>query len=220
MIHNDRMNANPISVLLVDDHLVVRSGCRRLLERRGRIKVVAETETGEEACELYRTHTPDVVIMDLSLPGMGGMEAARRILAHEPKARILLFTIHNNALLAERAMQGGAMGYITKASSADVIVSAVEKVARGEKVLGPEVAHALALKRIGQEDSPLACLAAREFELFELITWGHSGAEIAQTLHLSPKTVSNYLHRIKQKLDISTTAEMVHLAIRHGIYKP
>lgn len=214
------MNDGTLSVLIVDDHEVVRSGCRRLLEKTGRIEVVAEARSGEEAWELYRKHAPDVVIMDLSLPGMGGLEAARRILAHEPKARILLFTIHDNALLAERAMQAGAMGYVTKASAADVLVSAVESVSRGKKFMGPEIAHALALKRVGQETSPLASLAAREFDVFELVTQGLSSAEIAETLHLSPKTVSNYVHRIKQKLGVSTTIEMVHLAIRHGLYKP
>jgi len=209
-----------ISVLLVDDHAVVRTGYRRLLEASGKIKVVAETGSGEEACRLQAECTPDVVVMDLSLPGMGGLEAIRRIRAKDGRCRILVFSMHENALLAERAIQAGATGYITKSSSSDTMVEAVLQVSGGKHYLGPDIAQNLALNRIAGEESPFGSLSQREFEVFEMLVNGKGTNEIAAALFLTPKTVSNYLSQIKQKLDASSTAELVHLAMQHGLIKP
>ncbi|NOY15482.1 MAG: response regulator transcription factor [Gammaproteobacteria bacterium] len=211
------MSDKPITVLLADDHMVVRTGYRRLLEQSGHIEVVAEAENGEVACRLYQEHTPDVVIMDLSMPGIGGLEASRRILSREPSACILIFSLHDNVLLAERALQAGILGYITKASSPEVLIQAVVTVAQHRKFLGPDIAQSVALRNMDEEDSSLSNLSPREMEIFRLVVEGRSGAEIASTLHLTNKTVSNYLHQIKQKLNVHTSAELVHVAIQNGL---
>ncbi|NOY15484.1 MAG: response regulator transcription factor [Gammaproteobacteria bacterium] len=211
------MSNEPITVLLVDDHMVVRTGYRRLLEQSGYIEVAAEAENGEVACRLYQEHTPDVVVMDLSMPGIGGLEAARRILSHQPSACILIFSLHDNVLLAERALQAGILGYITKASSPEVLIQAVATVAQHRKFLGPDIAQSVALRNMGEEDSALSNLSPREMEIFRLVVEGKSGAEISSILHLTSKTVSNYLHQIKQKLNVRTSAELVHVAIQNGL---
>ncbi len=213
------MSDKSITVLLADDHMVVRAGYSRLLEQSGHIKVVAEAEDGEGACRMHRKHTPDVVVLDLSMPGIGGLEAARRILSYQPSACILIFSLHDNVLLAERALQAGILGYITKASSTEVLVQAVETVAQHRKFLGPDIAQSVALRNIGEEDSSLSNLSPRELEIFRMVIEGSSGAEIASILHLTSKTVSNYLHQIKQKLNVHTTAELVHIAIQNGLIK-
>ncbi len=211
------MSEKPITVLLADDHMVVRTGYSRLLEQSGHIKVVAEAEDGEGACQLYREHRPDVVVMDLSMPGIGGLEASRRILSYQPSACILIFSLHDNVLLAERALQAGILGYITKASSPEVLIQAVEVVAQHRKYLGPDIAQSVALRNMGEEDSSLSKLSPRELEIFRLVVEGSSGPEISSTLSLTSKTVSNYLHQIKQKLNVHTSAELVHIAIQNGL---
>ncbi|GMT39858.1 MAG: DNA-binding response regulator [bacterium] len=211
------MSDKPITVLLADDHMVVRTGYRRLLEQSGHIEVVAEAENGEVACRLYQEHIPDVVVMDLSMPGIGGLEAARRILSRKPSACILIFSLHDNVLLAERALQAGILGYITKASSPEVLIQAVVTVAQHRKFLGPDIAQSVALRNMDEEDSSLSNLSPREMEIFLLVVEGKSGAEIASTLHLTNKTVSNYLHQVKQKLNVHTSAELVHVAIQNGL---
>ena len=211
------MSDKPITVLLADDHMVVRTGYRRLLEQSGHIEVVAKAENGEVACRLYQEHIPDVVVMDLSMPGIGGLEAARRILSRQPSACILIFSLHDNVLLAERALQAGILGYITKASSPEVLIQAVVTVAQHRKFLGPDIAQSVALRNMDEEDSSLSNLSPREMEIFRLVVEGKSGAEIASILHLTSKTVSNYLHQIKQKLNVRTSAELVHVAIQNGL---
>jgi two-component system invasion response regulator UvrY len=206
-----------INVLLVDDHAVVRTGYRRLLETQPHIRILAEAATAEEGRRLYFEQHPDVVVMDISMPGIGGIEGIRRILSRDATARILICSIHDNSLLADRALQSGALGYVTKASDPEVLVKAVETVGRGKVFLGPDIAQALALKHIEKESSPLAVLSPREFEIFRLVADGRSGNIIADRLCLSTKTVSNYLSQIKKKLDVSSTAELVHLAMRHGL---
>jgi len=155
--------------------------------------------------------------MDLSMPGIGGLEAARRILSREPSACILIFSLHDNVLLAERALQAGILGYITKASSPEVLIQAVVTVAQHRKFLGPDIAQSVALRNMDEEDSSLSNLSPREMEIFLLVVEGKSGAEIASTLHLTNKTVSNYLHQVKQKLNVHTSAELVHVAIQNGL---
>lgn len=210
------MNKVNLSVLLIDDHEVVRSGCRRLLEQANH-RVVGEASSGEQGLELYRALAPDVVIVDLLLPGMGGLEITQQILARQPEASIVIFTVQNNVTLAERVMKLGALGYVTKASDSSVLLNAVKQVANHKEFLGPDIAQAIALKQIHQQDSPFAGLTTREFEIFQLAAKGLGSSVISETLHLSPKTVANHLYRIKQKLDVTTSAEMAHLAIRHDL---
>jgi len=202
--------------LLIDDHEVVRSGCRRLLEQGGHT-VVGEASSGEQGLELYRELSPDVVIVDLLLPGMSGLEVTQQILARKPKASIVIFTVQNNVALAERVIKLGALGYVTKASDSSVLLNAVNHVAAHKEFLGPDIAQALALKQIHQQNSPFADLTTREFEVFQLAAKGLDSPAISEALHLSPKTVANHLYRIKQKLGVTTSAEMARLAIRYGL---
>jgi len=206
-----------IRVLLVDDHAVVRAGFKTLLENQGDIRVVAEAANGEAACRQFAQDPPDVVIMDLSLPGIGGLEAIRRIVARQAQARILVFSMHEDVVFVEQALQAGARGYLGKSSAASVLVEAVRQIANGSIFLDPDIAQRLAYHKTKGADSPFDGLSTREFEIFCLLAEGLNANEIAQRLSLSCKTVANYATQIKNKLDVGTVAELARLAIRHGI---
>jgi two-component system, NarL family, invasion response regulator UvrY len=209
----------PVRVLLVDDHEVVRAGYRTLLQESG-VEVVGEAADGAIACQQYLTLAPDVVIMDLSLPGAGGLEAIRRILARDPEARILVFSIHDDVAFVEQALRAGARGYITKASAAEILVEAVGEVASGRTYLDRQLAQVLALRNTHGQVGALSCLSVREFEIFCLLAEGIAVAAVAKRLSLSQKTVGNYATQIKRKLNVQNTSELVHLAIRHGVLRP
>jgi DNA-binding NarL/FixJ family response regulator len=206
-----------VRVLLVDDHAVVREGYRRLLERTPEIEVVAEAATGEDAYRVFCDLNPDVVVMDINLPGMSGIEAARRMLAREPDARILVFSMHEDALFGSRALQAGARGYVTKASAPEVLVEAVKAVSAGRLYISHDMAQELALQTVPGQDLPLNALSPREFEVFRLLAEGKSVADIARILSLSQKTVANYQSLIKQKLEADTSAQMVWIALKRGL---
>jgi DNA-binding NarL/FixJ family response regulator len=206
-----------VRVLLVDDHAVVREGYRRLLERTPEIEVVAEAATGEDAYRVFCELGPDVVVMDINLPGMSGIEAARRMLAREPDARILVFSMHEDALFGSRALQAGARGYVTKASAPEVLVEAVKAVSAGRLYISHDMAQELALQTVPGQDVPLNTLSPREFEVFRLLAEGKSIADIARILSLSQKTVANYQSLIKQKLEADTSAQMVWIALKRGL---
>lgn len=206
-----------VQVLLADDHAVVREGYRRLLERTPDITVVAEAANGEEAYRLFCELAPDVVVMDINLPGMSGVEAARRIIAREPLARVLMFSMHEDAMFASRALQGGARGYVTKASAPEVLVDAVRAVAGGKPYISQDVAQQLALQALPGQRLPLNHLSPREFEVFRLLAEGRSIAEIAQVMCLSHKTIANYQSSIRQKLELTNAAQVVRLAMSHGL---
>lgn len=211
------MNAVPITLMLVDDHAIVRSGFRRLLEQEPQLQIVAEADNGERAYALYVRKTPDVVVIDLSMPGMSGFETIRRIVAREPTARILVFSMHEDAMRAERAIQLGARGYVTKSSAPDVLARAIVEVAAGRLFLSADVAQAIAQSKIAGEDNPLKQLSAREFEIFRLLVAGHGATDIADILNLSAKTVANNRTLINQKLRTSGDVELVLLALRHNL---
>ncbi len=212
---------NTIHVLLVDDHAVVRAGYRTLLDAAPGIEVVAEAERGEEACQRYAELRPEVVVMDLSLPGIGGLEAIRRIAARDHQAAILVFSMHDDTAFVEKALTAGARGYITKNSAAETMVDAVRAVAAGKPYIDHELAQNLALHRTGSGGRGIfSCLTTREFQIFSLLADGFTPAETANELALSYKTVANYTTQIKAKLNVKTTTELVHLAIRHGIIDP
>ena len=206
-----------VRVLLADDHAVVREGYRRLLERTPDIKVVAETGTGEEAYRLFCDLAPDVVIMDINLPGMSGVEATRRVVAREPQAKVLIFSMHEDAMFASRALQAGARGYVTKASAPEVLVDAVRAVSAGKAYISQDVAQQLALQALPGQRLPLNHLSPREFEVFRLLAEGRSVAEIAQVMCLSQKTIANYQSSIRQKLELTNAAQVVRLAMSHGL---
>ena len=206
-----------IRVLLTDDHEVVRAGYARLLETTSDIDVIAEASSGEEACTGYFECRPDVLIMDLNMPGMGGLEACRRIMARDPKANILVFSVHENEVMLERALDVGIKGYISKRSASQVMIQAVRKVAAGDVYIGEEMISHLIGQRKSAEGGQLKDLTPREFEVFRLLADSKSVNEIAGILNISPKTVGHHMTHIKEKLGISNIAGLTHLAIRLGI---
>jgi two-component system, NarL family, invasion response regulator UvrY len=207
----------PIRLMLVDDHAIVRSGFRRMLEQEPNLLIVAEADNGERAYALFVKEMPDVVVMDLSMPGMSGFETIRRIVAREPTARILVFSMHEDAMRAERAIQLGARGYVTKSSAPEVLAKAIVEVAAGKLFLSADVAQAIAQSKLAGEDNPLKVLTAREFEIFRLLVAGRGAADIARILNLSAKTVANNRTLINQKLRASGDVELVLLALRHDL---
>jgi DNA-binding NarL/FixJ family response regulator len=206
--------------MLVDDHAVVREGYRRLIEKHKDLEVVAEAADGEAAYVLYKQLKPDVVVLDLSMPGRGGVEVLRRLRQWDEGARVLIFTMHQNAAFAVQAFRAGAKGYITKSSAPELLISAIREVAAGKTALSPDVDHVLALARISDEDSLLDGLTAREFDIFRMLADAKGVEDIAATLNLSPKTVSNYHYLIKSKLGVASDIELVRLAVRLKIVEP
>jgi len=208
------MDTPGISVMLVDDHAVVREGYRRLIEKHNGMKVVAEAADGDAAYKLYKELTPDVVVLDLTMPGRGGIEVIRHLRQRDGGARILVFSMHQNAAYALQAFQAGARGYITKSSPPELLVTAIRDVAAGKKALSPDIGHELAMMRINPEVLAPESLTAREFDIFRMLAEAKSVGEIAATLNLSTKTVANYHYLIKSKLGVSSDIELVHLAMR------
>ncbi|MGD2083347.1 MAG: response regulator transcription factor [Chromatiales bacterium] len=209
-----------IRVLLCDDHEVVRAGYQRLLESTPDIRVVAQAASGEEAFRKYLEQRPDVVVMDLSMPGMGGLEASRRILSHDESAGILVFSVHENEVMLSRALDRGVRGYISKRSASRVMVEAVRQVAAGRMYVDQEMLPHLLSRRPSPDQQGLSCLSAREFEVFRLLVDSKSVREIAEILAISPKTAGHHVTALKTKLGIADVAGLTRLAIRLGIINP
>ncbi len=207
-----------IRILLVDDHAVVRTGFRLLLQARPDIAVVGEAESGEAACQRYLELSPDVVVMDIAMPGMGGIEALRRIRAHDPQAKVLALSAHDDPMHARRALREGALGFLSKRSAPETLLEAVSDVGSGQRYIDPRVAQRLALEDIGgAESSPIKRLSEREFDVFIRLARGASVQRIADDLRLSASTVGTHLYNVKQKLGVSNQSELTLLAIRHGL---
>jgi len=211
------MSTSAIRVLLVDDHAVVRAGYRHLLARDPRIEVVGEAGDAQSAYLAFCKLAPNVVVMDIALPGASGIEAMRRILAREPDARVLVFSMYEDAIFPTRALQAGARGYLTKSSGPDMLVEAVLAVARGEQYLSHDAAQAVALHAQGPGSHPEPMLSQREFEVLQMLARGETLAQIARRLNLSEKTVANYQSSIKQKLGASNNIQIVQKAARLGL---
>jgi two-component system, NarL family, invasion response regulator UvrY len=209
-----------INVLIADDHEVVRAGYQRLLESNADITVVAEASSGEEALQRYMEYHPDVTVMDLTMHGIGGLKASSRILAYDSEAKILIFSVHENEVLLNRVLDRGVLGYISKRSASRVMIDAVRKVAKGEMYIGQEMVPYLVKHKTTVETELISELTGREFEVFQLLVGSKSVNEIAELLHLSPKTVGHHFTRIKNKLDISDLAGLTRLAIRLGVIEP
>ncbi|MAX52130.1 MAG: DNA-binding response regulator [Methylophaga sp.] len=203
--------------MLTDDHAVVRSGLCRLLEQNAEIKVIAEAESGEQAYQTYPDNKPDVLVMDMSMPGMGGLEALRRILHRWPDARVIMFSMHENATYAIQSLTAGAMGYVAKSGNAEDLVKAVKEVASGKSFLSADMAQKVALQSLTGDDNPTQRLTSREFEVFRLLAEGKLVEEIAGRLNIGQKTVANYQTSLKQKLDIHSPVELVRLAMKYGV---
>ena len=208
--------AQMITILVIDDHPIVRAGCKQLIQQIPSAKVV-EAETGEEGYKLFQEIYPDMVLLDITLPGLGGLEILRKMRANRENAKILMFSMHEDPVFASRAMQTGARGYITKNNAADHLVEAVEKVLAGKTYLSPDTAQQLAMLNVGAGESALSDLSRRELEILRLLGEGKSMTEIAGVLGISYKTVANNLTQIKSKLDINKTAELMRFAIGHGL---
>ena len=207
-----------IRVLLVDDHAVVRTGFRLLLQSQPDITVVAEAQSGEAACQMYAELTPDVVVMDLGMPGMGGLEALRRIRARNSAARVLALSAHDDPMHARRALREGALGFLSKRSAPEALIEAIASIAAGRRYLDPDLAQKLALAEIeGATRSPIEQLSEREFEVFIRLAGGATVQKIADDLKLSASTIGTHLYNIKQKLGVVNQSELTLLAIRHGL---
>ena len=208
-----------VTIVLVDDHAVVRAGVKRLLEQEPLFEVIGEAESGEKGYQLFGALKPDVMVMDLSMPGMGGLEAIRRIMMRHEKAKILVLSMHEDLSFANQALKLGAKGYLIKNTLGDDLVKAIETISRGEVFLSDEIAKKIAVSSIEGDQDPIHDLSAREFEIFRLLAEGLEVDAIATTLNISSKTVSNYQTMIKQKLNINTPIELIRYAIKAGVIK-
>ena len=211
------MNKALIRVMLVDDHAVVRAGIKRLLEQENQFSVVAEAESGERAYMLFGEFLPDICVMDISMPGMGGLEAIKKIIARYPNAKLLVLSMHENAAFANQAIKVGAKGYLAKNGLAEELINALESVIKNQLYINANIAKKIAVESHSKQQDLLHQLTAREFEIFRMLCEGVEINQIAQLLNISIKTVANYQTTIKQKLGIHNTVEMVRLAIRSGL---
>jgi len=205
-----------LRILLADDHAAVRMGFRLLLEGAGGT-VVDEVDSGEAAVTAYAHHRPDVLVMDVSMPGIGGLGALERLLARTPDAHVLLLSAHDDAQIPARALRTGATGYLSKRAQPQELIRAVAQVARGQRYVDPELAPQLALAQLGGGVDPAAALTDKEFAIFLQLAQGRSVSDIAAAHKLSPSTVGTHLYHIKQKLNASNAAELALIAVRCGL---
>ncbi|WP_421297145.1 UvrY/SirA/GacA family response regulator transcription factor [Aeromonas sp. 604015] len=207
-----------INVFLVDDHELVRTGIRRILEDVRGIKVVGEAQSGETAVTFCRQHHPDVILMDMNMPGIGGLEATRKILRIRPDVRIIVLTIHSENPFPTKVMQAGAAGYLTKGAAPDEMIQAIRLVHSGQRYISPVIAQQMALSQFASADeNPFKSLSERELQIMMMITKGQKVTDISEQLNLSPKTVNSYRYRLFSKLGINGDVELTHLAIRYGM---
>jgi len=207
-----------ISILIVDDHDLVRTGLKNILGDAGDLELVGEASTGEEAIRLARQFEPNVILMDVGLPGLSGLETTERILKSQPDIRIIVLTAHSEPPLPARLLDIGATGYLTKACDARELVNAVRTVARGERYIGADIAQQLAISLLpGTPQSPFQELTARELEIALMLTQGMKMPSIAEVINVSPKTVATYKYRIYEKVGVNSEVELLRMALRHGL---
>jgi DNA-binding NarL/FixJ family response regulator len=206
-----------IRVMLVDDHMIVRAGVRRLLESANEFEIVAEAESGEQAYELFPKVEPEVTLIDINMPGMGGIEAINRIRHRFPDAKIIVLSMYEHGPFIAQAMKAGASGYLTKASLGDELIKAIKLVTQGRKFMSASVAEDFAFNAVAKSNSPFDDLSTKEFEIFRLTAQGKEIIEIADALKLSEKTIANYQSILKKKLNVNSSIEIVKLAIHHGL---
>ena len=206
-----------IQIVLVDDHAMVRMGFRLLLEGASDIGIVAEGATGEEVIPLVRAHRPDVLVMDLSMPGMGGLATLERLRSHDLSVRVLVLSAHHDPIHVRRALSAGARGYLCKRTAPEMLVDAVRQVARGQLYLDRDIAAEVALHELTAGSDPMATLSTREFEVFIQLARGEAVAKIAQVMCVSPSTIGTHLYHVKQKLGASNAAELAMIAMRSGL---
>ena len=208
-----------IKVILVDDHAVVRAGYKILLKNIDAIEVVAEAANGEDAVQLSKNYNPDVIVMDISLPGIGGIEAIRQIILLDGNAKILVFSMHEELVFVEQALQAGAHGYMTKSANPELLSKAIKQIYNGKKYIDDELQKRMLYKKSAEDDPQLSDLSTREFQIFCLLAEGLTTVEISKRLSISYKTAANYSTQIKSKLNASTVADIARIAIRANIIK-
>ncbi len=209
-----------IKLILADDHRLVRSGLRRVLEDTPGFEVVAEASSGEEVVELAKAHAPDVILMDVNMPGIGGLEATRRILLRSPDTKIIAVSMYMEEPYPSRLLTAGARGYISKDAAAEEVVAAIKRVQAGGHYVAAAVAGNLAASLVkggANEKSPFERLSQREMQVMLMVTKGHGTQEISDRLCLSPKTVSTYRYRLFDKLNVSNDVELTRMAMRYGL---
>lgn len=207
-----------IKVMVVDDHYLVRTGIRRMLDDQPGISVIAEAESGEEALAIMRTCEPDLVLMDVRMPGIGGLEATHKITRKYDGVRVIAVTVCEEEPFPSRLLKAGASGYLTKGADIEEMVRAIKTVYLGQRYISPNVAQQMALRSCdGYEANPFDVLSSRELQVMTMIINGKKVHEISDRLSLSPKTINTYRYRIFDKLSISSDVEMTLLAIRHGL---
>ena len=211
---------NKISVILADDHAVVRMGFRLLLQDTKDITVAGEAESGEEVIKLLNTLTADIIVMDLSMPGIGGLETISRIVSKVKSPKILILSAHEDAIHPKRSLKAGANGYLSKRGAAEELIKAIRQIHSGNMYIEPSIAQKVAMSQMGGETSPVDVLSEREFDVFMALANGKTVNQIAETLHLSPRTVGTHLYNIKQKLNASNQTELALIAIKSGLINP
>lgn len=214
------MSRHAIRVLLVDDHAVVREGYRSFLQKHSGIEVVAEAGDAAAAYQRYKETRPDVVVMDISMPGRGGIDATEHLRRWDPLARVLIFTMHAEAAYALQAFRAGAKGYVTKSSEPEILVSAVKDIAEGRLAICQEISAAIAMSSLAPDASGLEDLSPREFEILRMILAARTTDEIATTLNLSRKTAANYHYTIKSKLRVTSDIDLLYFGLRNGLVGP
>ncbi len=203
--------------MLVDDHAIVREGYRSLLQKQQNMSVIAEASDGAQAYLSYKEHNPDIVIMDISMPGQGGLAAITRIKQLDNTAKIIVFSMHQNPSFAMQATRAGALAYVTKSSDPEVLIRAILDVQQNKYTLSADIAQALALEKLGTDATALEQLTVREFEILRMLVEATPTQTIAETLNISPKTVANAHYIIKKKLNVKSDIELTHLAIKMNI---
>lgn len=207
-----------INILLTDDHALVRTGIKRLLEDSKQVKIIGEADSGEASLQMAQTLKPDVILMDVNMPGIGGVEASRRILQRNPAQKIIILTIHTEQTFPKRLLEIGAKGYLTKECDIDEMISAIKLVYNGGSYIEPRIAQQLALSLLpGNEENPVDRLSRREFQVMLMISHGQSNNEISEKLCLSPKTVSTYRSRLLEKLGAHNEVDLVKIAVEQGM---
>lgn len=207
-----------IRVLLTDDHALVRTGIRRLLEDSKQVEIAGEAENGEDSIKLAQDLKPDVILMDVNMPGIGGVEACRRILQRDPEQKIIALTVHNEQTFPKRMLEIGAKGYLTKECGVEEMLAAIQQVSRGGAYIAPDIAQQLALSLLpGNKHNPIDLLSRREFQVMLMISHGLTNAEISEKLCLSPKTVSTYRLRLLEKLGAQNEVDLIKIAVEQGM---
>ncbi|GAA0852294.1 UvrY/SirA/GacA family response regulator transcription factor [Aliiglaciecola litoralis] len=207
-----------IKLLLVDDHELVRTGIRRILEDVSEFKVIGEVSSGEDAIRFCRATPPDIVLMDMNMPGIGGLEATKQIIHYAQDAKVVVLSVHTENPIPAKVMQMGAFGYLTKGTDPQEMINAVRKVASGQRYIAPEIAQQIAIGQLNLNDTnPFDQLSKRELEITIMLTKGNRVPDIASKLNISAKTVNTYRYRMFDKLHVGSDVELTHLALRHKL---